>query len=198
MPHSITPNTTAASSSRGMREAWRPPALASASNASKKSPPRSTRAPWTGARAMLSAKHIGRVDPRAWEREDELVLSARTPEVPGRAALQTWEVHFSEPAQPALYFENHGARAGGGAMIWFESLDEDALYQIELQLSVLDGAIEIGSSDMSCTLSPAQGLDHRAHLLLDRPSGGAALLTLRPVDVRDWALYEVRVRKLSA
>ena len=59
-------------------------------------------------------------------------------------------------------------------------------------------AIEIGSSDMSCTLSPAQGLDHRAHLLLDRPSGGAALLTLRPVDVRDWALYEVRVRKLSA
>ncbi len=194
MPHSITTNTPAspAPSSRVMREAWKPPALASSTTS------RATRAPWAGARATLSAEHIRRVDPRAWERADELVLSARTPEIPGRAALQTWEVHQSEPAQPALYFENQGARAGGGAMVWFEGLDEDALYQVELHLSVLEGAIEIGSSDLSCTLSPAQGLDHRAHLLLDRPCGGAALLTLRPVDVRDWALYEVRVRKLSS
>ncbi|MCA9717199.1 MAG: hypothetical protein KC468_21170, partial [Myxococcales bacterium] len=115
----------------------------------------------------------------------------------GKGALETWSAQFVDSSHPALYFEHEGDRAAGGAMIWLDALDDDALYVVELHLSVLEGAVEIGVSDMSCTLSPAQGLDHHARVLLDRPSRGAALLTLRPVDVRDWAIYEVRVRRLS-
>ena len=82
-------------------------------------------------------------------------------------------------------------------MIWLETLDPEGLYVIELSLSVLDGAVEIGSSNGPCTRSAAQGIDHRVYMVVDRPALGAELLTLRPVAVRDWAFYEARVRRLS-
>jgi hypothetical protein len=126
------------------------------------------------------------------------VLSAQTPAIAGKGELHSWAVHSEEPGHPALYFDREGELASGGLMFWLHGLDTCGRYVVELHLSVLEGAIEIGTSTGPCIISAAQGLDHRVRLVLDSPCFGAALLTLRPVAVRDWAFYELRVRALPS
>ncbi len=149
---------------------------------------------WEKVVAGLSREFAHRaLKSKFWEKDEEIVLSARTPVHEKRGWLEGNQIQSYFPVQPVMWFKWQS----GKLYIWLENLDTAGTYMMEIRCSAYNGELRVGASDAPHAMMPAQGQDHRIWVVIDEPDYDLSLVTLDGDKVDNWCFYDARVWRIE-